>query len=49
MFFFGSLGVSFCTGAFKGGCGTRDALKQACSAFAFDCILGRGQIIKNEV
>ena len=36
----GSLGVCFCTGVFKGGCGPSDALKQACSAFAFVCILG---------
>ena len=40
MFFFGSLGVSFCTGVLKGECGPSDALKQVCSVFAFFCILG---------
>ena len=28
MLFFGSLGVSFCTDAFKEGCGARNAFKQ---------------------
>ena len=40
MFFFGSLGVSFCTGVLKGECGPSDALKQVCSVFAFCWILG---------
>ena len=40
MFFFGSLGVSFCTGVLKGECGPSDALMQVCSVFAFCWILG---------